>query len=160
MGYDHIWKLETPLTKPFLEDTKKIIEQFEDILEVRDFSSDKIFIDGIGDKGYESFIFFQNPADYKNWCKTDAREYDEPLCMILLVALYHFQNDFYLNSAGFSMLYEKQYKEGKLWGYWNKALTNVKEVFGYEFEQVLDVDIEDERWSGWYYIKIRPIKNT
>jgi hypothetical protein len=158
MGYDHSWKLDVPFTEVFLNDVNKVVEKYKEILESVTVSEDAILFNGVDEKGYETFHLRPKQG---NWCKTDAREYDEPVCMILLLAIYHFEEHFYVGSAGLS-LDKEQFKNHQFYGYWNEALEEVEKMFGYTFDVIEDIDEdeeeEDEEYKQWYSAKFVPKK--
>jgi hypothetical protein len=158
MGYDHSWKLEVPFTETFIKEVNQVIKKYENILEHASVNEDAILLNGLDDMGYETFHLRPKQG---NWCKTDAREYDEPVCMILLLAVYHFGENFHLGSAGLAVDKE-QFKNHQFYGYWNEALDEVEKMFGYTFDVTEDIDEdeeeEDEEYKQWYSVKFVPKK--
>ncbi|MGJ9384367.1 hypothetical protein [Salipaludibacillus sp. CF4.18] len=148
MGYNHSWMLKTPFTKGFIEDVKECIEDYHDILVNVNMSEQEIKFDGLGEAGFETFWFRRTVG---GWCKTDQRAYDEPICMILLLAIHHFGDDFTLGSSGLSQITKDMFQQYRLNDYWPEALEKVKDQFGYSFKIVQD---DTHQQDTWYYVSL------
>lgn len=137
MGYSHYCKLNKKLNEEVLEDVRKIVEKYSDIIQFESddnskplVSLDMIRFNGIGEDAYEAFVVEFNEGDY---CKTARRPYDLPVCEVLLVLKHHYKDDFELSSDGF-WVSKEEFKNNDFDESWNEALENVERDFGYEFK--------------------------
>ena len=93
-----------------------------------------IYLNGRGDDGYEAFFF--DPADRGyQFCKTEKRPYDLPVCEMLIV-LHHYVPGLKVRSDGFWLDFEYDEKNGILGGLeanWQKAINEVKNRYGLRF---------------------------
>lgn len=139
MGYTHYWKVKGELPLNAINDIKKIIPEYRDIIQFEEddnseplISKELIHFNGIGEDGHETFCIQPNDEDF---CKTNEKPYDMPVCISLLILKHHLKEDMGLSSDGFWVTKEDFIKR-KLDGYWNKAIEYVKQKFGYEFELI------------------------
>lgn len=160
MGYGHSYGLGTDFTEEFLADVRRLVTQYERILSDVTIEKNSIRLNGVGQMGYETFRLAGTSGDD---CKTDVREYDEVVCGILLLATYHFPNDFEVYSAGLVVPADKLTQD-KLGGYWVEALERVQMLFGYTFTMERLVDPEEEKkdqsYIHWWSVKFIPNKNA
>jgi hypothetical protein len=120
----------------------------------------KIRFNGYGEFGYETFYF--SVKEFDHFCKTNTKDYDMPVCIILLL-LFHYIPEFKLSSDGFWIYKgaaDEFRKTGKveLDGYWNEALTYVKEKYNISFEWHLEVSGKGEH--KYYCMNICRTKET
>jgi len=93
-GYSHHWTWLAPPPKAelalALAEMKKLTDAKAPELVVN-ASPESISINGVGDEGYEDFVF---PGKLGfNFCKTNAQPYDEVVTAALLIARAHFPRD-------------------------------------------------------------------
>lgn len=159
MGYVHTYGPTKSINEIPSEALTKIQEVMEEYKEILRFECDEdkeplvtkeiIRFNGYKDKGYETFYF--SVKEFDHFCKTNTKDYDMPVCIILLL-LFHHIPEFKLSSDGFWLNKaeaDEFTKNGKveLDGYWNEALTYVKEKYNISFEWHLEVS----RSSGYEY---------
>ncbi len=159
MGYVQCYGLRKEIKEIPSEAFTKIQEVMEEYKEILRFECDedkeplvtktKIRFNGYGEFGYETFYF--SVKEFDHFCKTNTKDYDMPVCIILLL-LFHYIPEFKLSSDGFWIskgTADEFRKTGKveLDGYWNEALTYVKEKYNISFEWHLEVS----RSSGYEY---------
>ncbi|MBP9562709.1 MAG: hypothetical protein KBE21_04790, partial [Acetoanaerobium sp.] len=152
MGYVHTYRLAEEIkaipTEAFTK-IQEVVEKYKDILRLEYDNEDKeplitnekIRFNGYKDKGYETFYF--SAKELYNFCKTNARDYDLPVCIILLT-LFQYISDFSISSDGFwiSKAEADEFtKTGKvkLYGYWNEALEYMKNEYNIEFDWHLNI---------------------
>lgn len=59
----------------------------------------QIRFNGVGEEGHETFVVFNIQEDHSNFCKTERKPYDLPVCKVLAV-LNHFCPNFEITSDG------------------------------------------------------------
>jgi len=147
MGYTHYWRISEhakALSDKCLEDVKRVIEKYKDIIQYEDDDKRKpivtntlIRFNGIGKDGHETFVF-ETPAkenEYSkfkngflfNFCKTARKPYDIVVCKLLLILKAELQSNMKLYSDGFSN-YTCSFD-----GTWSDAIEEVKEM-GYKID--------------------------
>ena len=93
MGYVHTYRLTEEIEMipaEALTKIQEVIEKYKDILRL-ECDEDKeplitkeiIRFNGYKDKGYETFYF--SVKELYHFCKTNARDYDLPICIIVFV---------------------------------------------------------------------------
>ena len=156
MGYVHTYRLAEEIKAiptEALTKIQEVVEKYKDILRLEYDNEDKeplitnekIRFNGYKDKGYETFYF--SIKELYNFCKTNARDYDLPVCIILLT-LFQYIPEFSISSDGF-WIYKAEADEFtksrkvKLYGYWNEALEYMKKEYGIEFDWYLNISESD-----------------
>ena len=151
MGYVHTYGLTKEIKAIPAEALTKIqetVERYKDILRF-ECDEDKealvtneiIRFNGFKDKGYETFYFSVKELD--NFCKTNTKDYDLPVCITLLI-MFQYIPEFTFSSDGF-WIYKAQAdelsKNGKveLDGYWNEAIDYMKKEYNIEFDWHLKI---------------------
>jgi hypothetical protein len=117
MGYTHSWNLKSNHkrtgVKKLQTEVQKVLTKFKDILqyeydvkrpalcELRD-GGREIFIrfNGIDNDGHETFYFDSQDPD-GNFCKTNRKEYDEPVTKVLMLLKGFYGQRLDLRSNGF-----------------------------------------------------------
>ena len=170
MGYVQCYGLRKEIKEIPSEAFTKIQEVMEEYKEILRFECDedkeplvtktKIRFNGYGEFGYETFYF--SVKEFDHFCKTNTKDYDMPVCIILLL-LFHHIPEFKLCSDGFWIskgTADEFRKSGKveLDGYWNEALTYVKEKYNISFEWHLEVSGKGEH--KYYCMNICRTKET
>ena len=133
MGYTHYFSIKSRKSfNKVLPDIKSVVKKYRDILQRNDDDSreplvDKweIFLNGIGDDGHDTFCLSNRCDDF---CKTDRKAYDLPVCIILLILKAHYGKAMVLGSDGFS-----SYKNDCFDGNWDEAFIIVRQM-GYNIE--------------------------
>ncbi len=157
MGYTHYFNAGGvgEFSEDALSDVRSIVHDYCHIISMECDSQEDPIVDkceirfnGIGELGHETFCVEPRQRDF---CKTAEKPYDLPVCEVLLVLLHHYGKQFELSSDGFWVSKEGFKKKG-LSSYWNDALKNVKEKFGYEFE--LMPKISNENGCAYYSFDI------
>ena len=150
MGYVHTYGLTKEIKEipaEALTKIQEVVEKYKDILRF-ECDEDKeplvtneiIRFNGYKDKGYETFYFSVKELDY--FCKTNYKDYDLPVCIILLI-MFQYIPEFKLSGDGF-WIYKAQADEFKkngkveLDGYWNEALDYMKKEYDIEFDWYLN----------------------
>jgi hypothetical protein len=148
MGYTHYFNFiedKTKFSEKELEIVQDIVSRYGKILQLEEDESyppiiddDLIKFNGIGEDGHETFYLETTDYDF-NFCKTNRKPYDLPICEILLVLKSLNSNDFKLESDGFYVSKEDAElfeNEGilKLDGNWDEAIDNVKGLYGIKLE--------------------------
>jgi len=97
-----------------------------------------IFLNGKGDDGYEAFVF--NPEDRGfQFCKTEKRPYDLPVCEMLLALQYHVPG-LEIGSDGLYLDFEYDEGNGLLDGLeanWRRAIGEAKNRYGLRFRYMV-----------------------
>ena len=170
MGYVQCYGLRKEIKEIPSEAFTKIQEVMEEYKGILRFECDedkeplvtntKIRFNGYGEFGYETFYF--SVKEFDHFCKTNTKDYDMPVCIILLL-LFHYIPEFKLCSDGFWIskgVADEFRKSGKveLDGYWNEALTYVKEKYNISFEWHLEVSGKGEH--KYYCMNICRTKET
>ena len=117
MGYVHTYGLTKSINEipaEALTKIQEVVEKYKDILRF-ECDEDKeplvtneiIRFNGYKDKGYETFYFSVKELDH--FCKTNYKNYDLPVCIILLI-MFQYIPEFKLSSDGF-WLYKAQADE-------------------------------------------------
>ena len=142
MGYTHYFKIDSgneKFKKEVIEDIKKIIGKYSDILQYENDVKDRplineeiIHFNGIDNNGHETFYLTPNCNEF---CKTARKPYDLPTCEILLILKHHYGDKFVLSSDWF-WVSKKDFKKEKLDENWNEAIKNVFMKFGYAFKLI------------------------
>lgn len=154
MGYTHYFELKADLTDEVLRDVERVIEKYPDLVLECDcdepplVSKELIRFNGRGENGHETF--FLTPHYYA-FCKTNKKPYDLAVCEVLLILKHYYRDDFELSSDGFWVNREKFEKE-ILDGYWNTALDNIRNEFGYTFQ--LKGNIEESSGHTYYSLEL------
>ena len=151
MGYVHTYGLTKSINEipaEALTKIQEVVEKYKDILKLEcDKDEDPVVTDkvirfnGYGDKGYETFYF--SVKELYHFCKTNTKDYDMPVSIILLLLFYYIP-EFKLSSDGFwinKAEADEFTKNGKveLYGYWNDALDFMKSQYSLEFKWHLEV---------------------
>lgn len=132
MGYTHYFTKAVPVEKfnelqdQIKEDVVRVCERYEDILDVR--CTAPVVLDGEGDFGYETLVIDGAYPYDMAFCKTARREYDLPVCLVLL--LHAREGMIELSSDGFG--------QGYIEPEWKRATETLREMFGYELNTSLD----------------------
>ena len=151
MGYVHSYGLTKKIEAipaEALTKIQEVVEKYKDILRF-ECDEDKeplvtneiIRFNGYKDKGYETFYFSVKELDH--FCKTNYKNYDLPVCIILLI-MFQYIPEFKLSGDGF-WIYKAQADEFKkngkveLDGYWNEALEYMKNEYSIEFDWYLNI---------------------
>lgn len=153
MGYTHYWSTEaSEISNEALEQVEETLRIYSDIVQLEFNNSsppivekDEIIFNGIGNDGHETF-YFEEGSDF---CKTNRKPYDIVVCEVLLILKHYFGNEMNVSSDGFWVSKEGIARE-ELDGNWNKALDNVRERFGLEFELLPIID------GGYYCFDVQP----
>ena len=108
MGYVHTYGLTKSIheiTSEALTKIQEVVEKYKDILRLEcdkdenPVVTDKVIrFNGYGDKGYETFYF--SVKELYHFCKTNTKDYDMPVSIILLLLFYYIP-EFKLSSDGF-----------------------------------------------------------
>ena len=152
VGYSHSWQLNREnFTEAFLDDVKSLLLDFVAILQDIKVNYNVISFNGRGNYGCETFVL---KPKWDNWCKTACNRYDEPVTAILLLSRYHFGDAFELASAGLCNIYINE-RTLEVGGYWEEAISYLKEKFGYIFERSYGLDEH-----GNEAIILKPLINT
>lgn len=164
MGYVHTYRLTEEIEMipaEALTKIQEVMEKYKDILRLEcDEDKDPLItkeiirFNGYKDKGYETFYF--SVKELYHFCKTNARDYDLPICIILLT-LFQYIPEFSISSDGFWIYKEAAdefTKSGKvdLDGYWNEALEYMKSEYSLEFDWHLNVSKSGE--TEYYCMEI------
>lgn len=148
LGYTHHFDAcnVAEFSEELLSDVRSIVHDYYHIISMECDSQEDPIVDryeirfnGIGELGYETFLVGPGRREF---CKTAEKPYDLPVCEVLLVLLHHYGKQFELRSDGFWVSRE-EFKKKNLATYWNDALKNIKEKFGYEFELMPKISNED-----------------
>lgn len=153
MGYTHYWELKDKMiSKKALEKIAVVIDKYKDIIQFEYdinkkpvISEEIIRFNGIGEYGHETFLLKYG----EDFCKTNMKPYDLPVCEVLLIMKYYHGNQFRLSSDGF-WVDKINLALKELDGYWNQALNNVKKEFGLEFDLIPMID------GKYYLFKVVP----
>lgn len=155
MGYTHYFELENPDLEGFKEaipTLKKIIEKHKDIIcfemdqELRpvELTDHSIRFNGRGSGAHETFIINADTAFSFDFCKTARKEYDLPVCEVLLV-LNKFMPGFKISSDGLcghlansqAILNDPEASNADVLDCnWPKAIENVKE-YGINYDVII-----------------------
>lgn len=156
MGYTHYFELKTDLTEEALQDIRQRLEKYADLIQYETNNNKEpkadlkgIRFNGKGDWGYETFMVKKGRDEF---CKTNQYRYDLVVCEVLLLLKHHFKDQFDLTSDGF-WVSEDEYKQKQFDGYWNEALENIQEAFGYNFD--LEGEISGSPGREYYQLLIR-----
>ena len=137
VGYSHSWQLNREnFTESFLDDVKCLLLDFVAILQDIKVNHNGISFNGRGNDGCETFVL---KPKWDNWCKTACNRYDEPVTAILLLSRYHFGDELELASSGLCNIYINE-RTLEVGGYWEEAISYLKEKFGYKFERSYGLD--------------------
>jgi len=147
IGYTHYWDIrKKPRLKDLsgcLENIKKVILQYQDVIQLEDddgkpplITKNLIAFNGIGEDGHETFYFEFPPSIKKikdsvryeltpddkdftfNFCKTARKPYDECVARCLLILKEYLKDDMKLNSDG-------DFKNEEEWG---RAIKEVQSM--------------------------------
>ena len=168
MGYTHDYRLSKKIEQiqeNCLSKIRAVVrdKEWKDYLRF-EYDSEKppvvnekmIRFNGTEVKGCETFVL--SVERETEFCKTNERDYDLPVCITLLI-LKDSIDGFELGGDGFwiDKSMAKNFKETgipELGGSWNKALDYVKEKYGIEFEWILN----ETESGGWKYYKMEICK--
>lgn len=142
MGYTHYYEFtKTEFSQDELQAIRQIVKNYSDIIQF-EYNTKKpaavrkneIRFNGIGDDAHETFMVCPNEDDF---CKTNHKPYDMPICECLLV-LKHFNPDakidsdsFWIDKQTFDSFNADTFTCGDNW---DTAINNVKNAFGFEFK--------------------------
>lgn len=136
MGYTHYYNFKESVDKfpdALVNDLKRIAKDYEDILEVAQLNNNGINLNGIEANGHETFYLKNNTTDF-NFCKTARKEYDAPVCEMLLVLKHYYKDNFDLSSDGFDKEDFESSNREEVEENWRIAIDGVKNKFGYQFK--------------------------
>ncbi len=137
MGYTHYWTIKGGLMygtkEQMLANVRKVVKAHRSIIQY-DYDNSKaphvteesICFNGIEEDGHETFLvrrFFGY-----DFCKTDRKPYDLPVCKVLLILKAHYGNHMDLSSDGFDLGPDEKYD-----GCWEQAIKDVRRM-GYTIE--------------------------
>lgn len=154
MGYTHYYKLNKAgqdFTEECFTDMKKVLDRYKDILKVDVFNKNCFCINGIGDNEYEDFYIEDD--DDNSFTKTAHKNYDLPVCEILLLLKHYYGDNFDLSSDGLYICAEETVED--IEENWKIALKNVKEYFGYTFDLNIVKEKSDYSDMYYYYVEIK-----
>ena len=144
MGYTHHWKLKgfdvkdsegylkaLPIVRDIVRRHLDILcYEYNEVEKPPEVSEKKIWFNGKGDDGHETFLFQPQAAEFP-FCKTARKPYDLPVCEVLLV-LKALMPHLGLSSDGFS----SNIVGAELDGYWPQAIYNVRR-YGLHYDAVV-----------------------
>lgn len=170
MGYTHHWKIHKnseKLSDRCLNDVKKVIEKYRDIIQYEDDNKERplatkniIRFNGIGENGHETF-YVEIPPKEGEWqkydekgmmsefCKTARKSYDTAVCEILLILKAELKDKMILDSDGFGN------DICSFDGYWTDAIEEVKEM---EYKINCSCYSRDKGKSPYYDCEIKEIE--
>ena len=96
MGYTHYWRRESAeidrgVWQRFIERLETVIMKHKDVVSVPSLTSERVWINGLGDDAYEDFVIDrvskgQPSREFFDFCKTARRPYD-PIVVAALCIL-------------------------------------------------------------------------
>ena len=154
MGYSHYWKCHNltetdcagylealPTLKDIVKRHRKLLcYEYDEPKKAPVVDETKIFFNGKGDAGHETFVFQPDSREDFAFCKTASKPYDLPVCEILLVLKAYMPN-LGIGSDGFSGRLPEKGSPAELDGDWQEAIRNVGELYNIMY----DVEITEER---------------
>jgi hypothetical protein len=153
MGYTHYFDIKkTEFFAEEIQALQTIVKNYNDILQTESSSTtEDLWLNGVGEDSHEDFCVTPECNDF---CKTNRKPYDLPVCECLLV-LKHFNPDATIDSDGFAIDEQTANEFTKtsvpvLDENWNTALINVKTQFGFTF----NFKLETSQSSGRTYYKL------
>lgn len=164
MGYSHYYEFKSDIngfSDEVIQDVEKVIERNKKLLAYSDIEEhdpkvtpEKIYFNG----DHETFVVEAN-TDW-NFCKTNQKPYDLAVCEVLLVLKHHYGEELDLRSDGFYVEKEELKDLRNINSNWLKAIENIKEEHGYEFN--LSPSTEMDKLSGYEYYsyQINPINEN
>ena len=163
MGYTHYCykaeELDQTKWDNFIEDFEKVLPFFEQYLEKSPtddqhlvYDSEKLWFNGIGEQGHETFAFMRVEAKndskgygredtntpYFMFCKTARKDYDIAATCALIIAKKHFGDDVIISSDGDN-------------SEWSEAKELCEDELGYGEKFIFPPYVDGEENNGAYF---------
>lgn len=143
MGYTHYWTnkdISLKAWRAITNDVRKLIaaslvplaREYDEPSTPPEVTDERIFLNGVGDDGYETFVLTRAADIDCPFCKTDRRPYDKIVCAILIVANHHAPKRITVESDGGMSSFVADYP-GPHNEEWDVALAFVRQTLGAEY---------------------------